>query len=120
MSTLASQLGGQAVTLGKALAAGAAEEVIVGPLDVQLYDRFTIYVTNTLAANPVTSLKLQTAPTNIGPWIDADAAIAGGDCPASTTEFESYSALSYKFIRIIGQSALGTTVDVYVSIGGLT
>lgn len=120
MSTLASQLGGQAVVLAKALAAGAADEVILGPLDVQMYDRFTIYVTNTLAANPVSSLRLQTAPTNLGPWINVDTGIAGGDCPADSTESESYSDLSYKYIRVVGSSVLGTTINLYLSIGGLS
>lgn len=119
MSELASQLGGQVVAT-KVLVAGAAESVLLGPIDVQLYDRFTVYVTNTLAVNPVSTLKLQTAPTVGGPWVDIDNTLLGGTVPASTTEFQAFDSRSDKYIQIVGTSVLGTTAKVYLSIGGLT
>jgi hypothetical protein len=120
MSTLVSQLGGQAAVEGKVLVAAAVEAVLLGPLDVQLYDRFTVYVTNTLAVNPVSTLKLQTAPTVGGPWVDVDATLVGAPLAASTAKFQAFDSRSDKYIQIVGTSVDGTTVNIYLSIGGLT
>ena len=118
MSALASQLAGKAVALNVALAA-ATQTTLLAEVDVQRFDRFTIYVTNS-GDNPVETVKLQTAPLSAGPWIDVDASVSGGAIANGASAHESYADKSFKFIRILGTSQAGSTVSVYLSLGGLT
>ncbi len=117
MSTLASQLAGKAVALNVGMAANT-ETILLDAIDVQRFDRFTIYVVNS-GAQSIQTLVLQTAPTTDGPWITVDATISGGPVNAGDSAHESYSDKSFKYIKILGTSQAGTTVSVYLSVGGL-
>jgi hypothetical protein len=118
MSLLASQLAGKAVSLNTVLPA-ATETTILRSVDVQRFDRFTIYVANVGGA-AVETIKLQTSPTADGTFIDVDASVTGGAVANGVSAFESYSDKSFKFIRVLGTSAAGTTVSTFLSVGGLT
>lgn len=118
MSTLASQLAGKAVALNVALAA-ATETTLLSAVDVQRFDRFTIYVTNS-GNSPVETVTLQTAALADGPYITVDASVSGGAIQNGTAAHESYADKSFKFIRVLGTSQAGSVVSVYLSVGGLS
>ena len=117
MSSLASQLAGKAVALNVALAA-ATETTLLAAVDVQRFDRFTIYVTNS-GGNAIETVTLQTAALSEGPYITVDGFVSGGAIAGGASAHESYADKSFKFIRILGTSQAGSTASVYLSAGGV-
>lgn len=117
MSSLESQLGGKAVAKDVVLAANVAT-VVIGPLDVQRFDRYTVYVHN-VGANPIETVVFETSAKIDGPWSSVDATVTGGAIAAATLEHERYYDRSYKYIKLTATSAAGSTVSMYMSMGGL-
>ena len=119
MSSLASQFSGGAVVLDKqfvgdtnALAEGNA---IVGPLDVQQYDRYTAYVKS--ITGTITGVKLWTSPDGISNWVEDSNAIAA-DITDGVTKYLSFNSKSYKYIKISLYHAQTVTASTWVSVGG--
>lgn len=117
MSTLSSQLGGKAVAVTVAIPA-AVDTVILSPLDVQRFDRFSLYLVNE-GQNIIEQCKLETAPTTDGPWHVVDHNIGVPNIAAGESVVDSYADKSLKYIRVTASSLLGSAATIYLSAGGL-
>ena len=117
MSSLASQLGGKAVAVNTAIPA-AVDTVVLAIVDVQRFDRFSIYLVNN-GAETIEQCKLETAPTTDGPWHTIDQHIGVPNIASGEAVFDSYADKSLKYIRITASSLLGSIANVYLSAGGL-
>lgn len=129
MSVLASQFEGEAasglvvvsdvfsVTNGKAGVGNG------GPLDIQAYDRFTVYVRNDGGGggDAITEVEIQTSPDLDDPnlWEKFDNGLVS-PLAANTNAFRAFDATSLKFLRLRAKCAGGqnTTARIWVSVGG--
>ena len=119
MSSLTAQFSGGAVVLDKqfvgdtnALTEGNS---IIGPLDVQQYDRYTTYIKS--ITGTVTGVKLWTSPDGISNWVE-DANNIDQDIAAGVTKYLSFSSKSYKYIKICLYHAQTVTASAWISVGG--
>jgi hypothetical protein len=117
MSSLASQLGGKAVAKDVNIPASVGTfYVVLDPIDVQRFDRFTLYLKN-VGAGIVVNWKVETAPIAAGPWNFV--ATLPAPLAAGASSFGDFADKSLKYIRAQATSVAGTKVDIYLSAGGL-
>ena len=102
MSALSQQFGGDAVRLN--VAVGDPDRVVLGPLDVQAFTAFGIYVENLGggSGDDLSSVAMQTAPTADGPWVSMYE-ILGGTLGSGDTAFSQYSDQANKYVRLTSQ-----------------
>ena len=123
MSELAAQFDEGATSGQDPVAITDAYAILVGPLDIQDYDRFTVYVENVGggAGDDITSVMVQIAP------VDDDADLWGnlgevlpGNLPAAASAFLSFADASAKYLRIRAKCAAAesTTAKIWFSAGG--
>ena len=121
MSTLASQFQGAAAEVSKEFAGstdGVAEgNLLLGPLDVQLYDRYTVYIK--AESNALSDVKVWTSPTGVSDWV-ADSSDLSDGVAQGVTKLISMKDKSYKYIKVCVYHAQGVTVSGWFSAGGLT
>ncbi|MDP3951602.1 hypothetical protein [Microbacterium sp.] len=99
----------------------SANQVVVGPVDVQDYDRFTVYIENLRGegGDDVEDALLETAPTADGPWISAGAPNgAEGDFALNAT-LASWHTKAFKYVRVRASVDAGesTTAKFWLSAG---
>lgn len=123
MSELAAQLGGRATTGPDPVVVTAAASTVLGPVDVQAFDRFTVYVTNVGGGlgNDLTALTVESSPVDDVPdlWVFADDVLAGNLASGEVT-LKSLARTSMKYVRLRANCAGGenTTIKVWLSVGG--
>lgn len=128
MSELSGQFGGDAVLGPVAVDSTGAT---LGPLDLQEYDRFTVYSENLGggSGDDLDELHVESAPTSAGPWVThakgfwdeveypEQGVVATGD-----SAVRSFSATSMKYMRVTLTCAAAedTTARLWVSVGDAT
>ena len=122
MSELSSQLEGAATSGPDPVALTENYSIVLGPVDVQLYDRWTIYIQNVGGGggNDITSVHFQGAPTEDGPWMDIDEALAA-DLVSGASDYAPYADSSQKYIQVRSKCGAGntTTAKFWLCMGGL-
>lgn len=122
MSELASQLEGKATTGADPVAVTAATLTVLAAVDVQLFDRFTVYVQNVggNGGHDIESVVYESAPTADGPWVEGDTIISADPLAAGSSMSASFSALSHKYIRLRAACGAGhnTTARFWLCVGG--
>lgn len=121
MSGLISQFEGGATSGEAPVAVTNAYSVVIGPLDVQAYDRYTIYTLNVGggAAADLTSVVLETAPESSSDvWVQVEECLSA-DLAAGAADARSLADKSLKFVRVRAQTSVGnTTARFWLSAGG--
>ena len=119
MSTLQSQFTGGAVSIDQDFAGDTDNltrgTTILGTLDLQLYDRYTIYVTATQGA--LTAVKVWSSPDGITGWVEDAAAI--GAVAQGETKHLSLANKSYKYVQVGAYHAAGGKLSAWMSVGGV-
>jgi hypothetical protein len=120
MSTLQSQFSGAAASISLDFAGSSAAlprgTTILGSLDLQQYDRYTIYVTAIEGA--LTGVKVWSSPDGVNGWVQDTAAI--GAMATGDVAFLSLSRKSYKYVQVGAYHALGGKLSAWISVGGLS
>lgn len=114
MSELASQFDGDVVA--SAVTVDEFGVVVLGPLDLQTYDRYTLYVQNT-GANNLTQVDLEVGPESTGPWVISETMAvppAAGNSGALAAADKAHKYVRFKMFTGAGTT---TTVDVWLSVG---
>jgi hypothetical protein len=118
VSELSAQFNGGAAP--ETVAVTAAEAVVLGPLDVQAYDRFTVYVQNVGggSGDDVAAVTVETGPTSTGPWVDVVTVLAA-PLASGSSNFKASADQSNKYIRIRANCAGGqdTTARFWLCVG---
>lgn len=122
MSELISQLNGGATSGQDPVAITSEASIVVGPVDIQEYARFTVYVQNVGGGlgDAINSVLLQTSPEDDDLlWTDV-AELLGAPLASGLVAYEALSNQSLKYIRIQASCAEGenTTARFWVSAGG--
>ena len=121
MSELIGQLGGKATTGADPVAVTDTESTVVGPVDVQMWDRCTVYVKNEGGGggHALTLCNIETAPLEAGPWVPHDTCLSA-NLASGAAVAPFFFNLSMKYVRIRAKcgAANNTTIRVWVSVGG--
>lgn len=119
MSALSSQFNGAAVAEEAAVTDVAA--VVLGPLDLQAYDRWALYVENIAGGDDLDSLTIETAPTTDGPWVVLYTEATFVPLAAGEAGVAQLASQAVKFLRVKAACAAGetTTLNLWLSVGGL-
>jgi hypothetical protein len=120
MSQLSSQFDGAAYSGPDAVTVtDAADQVVLGPIDLQAYDRFGFYVHNIGVTNALTVVQAEHAPQEGGPWIaiGADVAVA-----AEAAGYMGFDQKAVKYVRLtaICAATKTTTARFWLCAGGAT
>lgn len=120
MSELSAQRGGAFIS--GLVALGDAATTVITAVDIQQYDRFTIYSYNAGggSGDAVSNVTLESAPEDTDALYTAvDASVLSGPLAADGVEAKSFSAKSLKYIRLTAKCAVGedTTVKFWISVG---
>ena len=122
-SALSAQFESKATSGTDPVAVTDSYSEVIEPIDTQGYDRFTVYVLNFGggAGNDLLNVMVETSPvsddadlwTEVGDVLDVPLVAAGA-------AYRSFSAKSYKYIRVRARCAVGegTTARFWVSAGG--
>lgn len=121
MSELTSQLDGAATSGQDPVPVNEDAAVVVGPVDIQSYGRFTVYVYNA-GGKGVDDVTVETAPEtgNDAYWTSLQANIGGVPLGSGGAFWASFVDKSVKYIRVKASCAVGenTTAKFWISAGG--
>ena len=125
MSELTAQFGGDAVT---GVVAVNAAGIVLGPIDIQEYDRFSVYAQNIGggSGDDLNSLVVESAPTSAGPWIEHSTGFWDeveypelSTVPTGDSSVRSFDSTSMKYVRVTLTCAAAedTTASMWLSVG---
>ena len=122
MSALVDQLGGLAASGSSAVAVTEVAAVVVGPVDLQRFDRFTVYIYNAGggSADALSNVTLQSAPENVEAlYADIDTAVLAAPLAAAGVAIKSFSTKSLKYVRLTAACAAAddSTARFWISAG---
>ncbi len=120
MSSLQSQLNGVAESLNKQFLGNTAAlpqgNAIIETVDLQLYDRYTVYIS--AVAGALTSVEVWSSPDGIGTWVKETSEI--GAMAQGDIKHLSLSDKSYKYVKVGVFHDNNVTVSGWLSVGGLS
>lgn len=122
-SALSAQFEGKATSGVDPVAVTDAYSQVIQPIDIQDYDRFTVYVLNSGggAGNDLLNVIVETAPVELVgvPWTEVGDVLSV-PLIATVASYRSFSGESLKLIRIRARCAAAesTTARFWVSAGG--
>lgn len=124
MSQLSTQFDGAAYSGASAVTVtDAADQVVLGPIDLQAYDRFGFYVDNLGADNALTAVTAEHAPQEGGPWLSLGAIAVDAEGAGYAGEgYMGFSGQAVKYVRLtaICAATKTTTARFWLCAGGAT
>ena len=120
MSELVIQFESGATTGQDPVAVASVEGTLIGPLDVQGYDRYGVYAYNVGGGlgGDLATVRVQASPEDSGPWVDV-AEMLLTPLVAGAARFIGLSGRADKYVRVRAAcTADGTTARAWFCAGG--